>query len=805
MNRLKGGLSLSSGIYLALIWALTFGLAIATSTTHRVTKLTAGDGSAFAHFGSAVALDGDWVVVGAKWANAAYLFARNQGGDDQWGQVAKLTAGDGGTGVDFGWSVSLSGETVVVGAPLVNSGRGAAYLFARNQGGSDNWGQVKKLTATDGAAGDGFGRSVQLAGDHVVVGAPGVDVDGNNDQGVVYLFARNEGGNDQWNLVKKLTALDGSADDEFGFAVGMSGARIVVGAPSAGVSSFSDGAAYLFAQNQGGSGNWGEVTKLSAADGASHNQFGWSVAIHGDTVVVGALRGDGENGDEGAVYLFRRNQDNDEDWPLEAKLTASDGLVEDFFGTSSAVYSDSVLIGSWRAIIEGQPDQGAAYLFQRHQGGSNHWGQFAKLTAPDGAGFDGLGWSVALNRQTALAGAFLANVGSNSDQGAAYLYPRPILLPYYLPLILKGYPPAPPTPTPTPTFPCAPQHLTDIPVGNQPRGLTVDEARVRVYVANYAGSSISIIDGHRNAVISTVTHFPHISAPTGIVYDPANDMIWTANSGSDNTGNFYWLTPINAGTLSVGAPLPLAQEPGGLAFNPVDQHLYLTHPTHNTVSVISPTQASLINTIAVGQRPINLAVHRHTGLVYVANFDSRSVSVLNKSGLLFEIPLAFDSDQPFGVAVDDVLDNVVYVSTVKSFRLETIDIDNNHQVLPWHEIRRSNGQGVPLRALALNLTLDTADGGHLWTTTSTGDMGSATQILLIPKGYRSGFSLPIPNNYADPTGGGLLAAGISINTQLDRTYISLPASGAVRVFGDRDGGCTQPFKPGHGLLITSEP
>jgi YVTN family beta-propeller protein len=379
----------------------------------------------------------------------------------------------------------------------------------------------------------------------------------------------------------------------------------------------------------------------------------------------------------------------------------------------------------------------------------------------------------------------------------------------YLPLILKNFPspPSPPsTPTAVPSFPCAPQRLTDIPVGNQPRGLAVDEARTRVYAANYAGGSVSIIDGHSNTVIKTVTNFPAISAPTGVAYDPASDTIWVGNTGSTNGLNTYWLTPIDAATFAVGATVPVGQEPWGIAFNPVDKQIYVANLGDDTVSVISPTLNSVVKTVAVGQRPYNLAVHRQTGRVYVANFGAKNVSVLGPGGLfLFNVSLDFGSDEPFGIAVDDVLDNYVYVTTVKSYRIETIDIDNGHQLLPWHEVKRLNDTGAPMRALALNLTLDTADGGHLWTTTSTGDMSDFTQVLLIPKGYRSGFNQPTPDTYDDPSGGGLLSAGVAVNTVIDRAYVSLPASNAVRVFGDRNGACVLPFLTGDKIIVVPKP
>ncbi|MCB0155948.1 MAG: hypothetical protein KDF65_14225 [Anaerolineae bacterium] len=809
MSCVKVSSRLKSGGWLALLGALVVlvGVPLAALATGHTGKLTAPDGTAGDQLGSAVAVSQETALVGANRADlatnanqgAAYVFGRDQGGANQWGQVAKLTATDGAANDEFGFSVALDGPLAVVGAHFAavggNAGQGAAYVFARDQGGANQWGQVIKLTATDGAAGDGFGRSVAIAGETVIVGASGAAVGGNAGQGAAYVFERDQGGANQWGQVTKLTAADGAANNEFGFSVGLSGQTALVGAPSASVNSFADGAAYLFERDQGGANQWGQVTRLNAADGLTHNQFGWSAAIAGERLVVGALRGDaGSGSDQGAAYVFERDQGGANQWGQVTKLTASDALVEDFFGGDVALTADMIVVGAWQAIIEGSPNQGAAYVFARNWGGLNQWGQRAKLTASDGAGFDGFGWAVAIDGETTLAGAFLANVEGHSDQGAAYLYPVSPLTAMYLPTIFKAFP----TDSPEPSFPCAPHYLTDISVGYEPRGVAVDEARARVYVANYGGSSVSIIEGHSNTVLTTVTHIPNISAPTGLAYDSASDSIWLANSGSDSGGNFYWLTPIAADTLAVGPPIPVGQEPWGVVFNPVDRQVYVANRGDDSVSVISPTLGSVVNTIPVGASPYNLAVHRQSGLVYVANYGSNSVSVLNGSGLgsglELTIPLAYDSDQPFGIAVDDVLDNYVYVSTVKSFRLETIDIDQNHQLRPWTAFRRVNGHGAPLRALALNMTLDTGDGGHLWTTTSTGDMSDATQVLLIPKGFAGGFSRPIPVAYDDPTGGGLLAAGIGVDTNLDRTYVSLPGSDLVRVFGDRNGGCPTSFK-----------
>jgi uncharacterized protein (DUF2345 family) len=196
----------------------------------------------------------------------------------------------------FGWSVAISGDAIVVGAYMDDSVKGAAYVFARNQGGADLWGQVQKLTASDGDAQDGFGYSVAISGDTVVVGARGND----SYKGAAYVFARNQSGADQWGQVQKLTADDGMAFGGFGYEVAISDDTVLVGASDE-VDDFR-GAAYVFARNQGGADQWGQVKKLIAADRADWHYFGLSVAISGETIVVGAY---GDDGFRGAAYVYQ--------------------------------------------------------------------------------------------------------------------------------------------------------------------------------------------------------------------------------------------------------------------------------------------------------------------------------------------------------------------------------------------------------------------------------------------------------------------------------------------------------------------
>jgi len=209
--------------------------------------------------------------------------------------------------------VAISGDTVVVGAEEEDGtgyNFGAAYLFERNQGGADNWGEVKKLTASDGADDDRFGCSVAISGDTVVVGAYGEDGAGAT-RGAAYVYERNYDPSnpstplaDNWGQVKKLTASDGEDYDGFGNSVAISGDTVAVGASGEDGAGNYRGAAYLFERNWGGADNWGEVQKLTASDGADDDHFGFSVAISGDTVVVGARYKDGAGTNRGAAYVF---------------------------------------------------------------------------------------------------------------------------------------------------------------------------------------------------------------------------------------------------------------------------------------------------------------------------------------------------------------------------------------------------------------------------------------------------------------------------------------------------------------------
>jgi hypothetical protein len=393
-------------------------------------KLTASDGATNDEFGLTVSISGDTAIVGARRdddngneSGSAYIFERNQGGANNWGEVKKLTPSDGAADDEFGFSVAISGDTAIVGARLddhnFDTQSGSAYIFERNQGGADNWGQVKKLTASDARFGDEFGFSVALSGDAAIVGSR---LDRAEDFGAAYIFERHQGGANNWGEVKKLTASDKGVAEEFGFSVAIGGDTAIVGA-RLDERFISAGSAYLFERNHGGANNWGEIRKLTASDAAAGDQFGYHVALNGDTAIVGAPFDDDNGNQSGSAYLFDRNQGGANNWGEVKKLAASDAAFDYVFGVSVALSGDRAIVGA-----NGESSStGAAYSFERNLGGANNWGEVNKLTASDRAQAERFGSSVAVSGDTAIVGApFDDDNGFHS--GSAYVFGEPDLV-----------------------------------------------------------------------------------------------------------------------------------------------------------------------------------------------------------------------------------------------------------------------------------------------------------------------------------------------------------------------------------------
>jgi hypothetical protein len=297
-------------------------------------------------------------------SGSAYVFRRDQGGPDNWGQIAKITAADGAAYAYFGWSVTISADTAVVGADGDDDNgedSGSAYVFQREHGGTDAWGQVSKITPVDGAEEDYFGTSVSISGNTAVVGAYGDDYSG-TDSGSAYVFQRDQGGPNAWGQLTKIAATDGAAGDEYGYSVSINGDITVVGAPKDDDNNTNSGSAYILQRDQSGPNAWAQTAKITAADGEYGDSFGGSVAISGDIVVVGAY-GDDDNGSyTGSAYVFRRDQGGPDAWGQVAKITAAGGAVVDYFGWSVSISGDNAIVGGWGDNDLGEY-AGAAYVF----------------------------------------------------------------------------------------------------------------------------------------------------------------------------------------------------------------------------------------------------------------------------------------------------------------------------------------------------------------------------------------------------------------------------------------------------------
>lgn len=288
-------------------------------------KLVASDGAEGDNFGWSVALNTDRAIVGAYGENsyrgAGYVFVKI---GNIWSEEQKLVATDGAELDQLSYSVSLTEDTALLGAPGNDSYRGAAYAFVKS---GSSWIEKQKLLVNNGSADDHFGDSVAVGVDRALVGAPGQD----NSRGAVYGFA-NRGGS--WTEEQRLLASDGSERDHFGNSVSLSAGRALVGAY------WDDdfrGAAYVFVDSDGA---WGEQQKLVASDGVGGDRFGNSLSLNADRALIGAV---GYDSNRGAAYVFAREGSS---WAEAQKLVASDGVSPDLFSWSVSLADNRALVGA---------------------------------------------------------------------------------------------------------------------------------------------------------------------------------------------------------------------------------------------------------------------------------------------------------------------------------------------------------------------------------------------------------------------------------------------------------------------------
>ena len=368
-----------------------------------------------------------------------------------WNEIIKVVASDRNSNDWFGYSVAISGNYAVIGSrkgetdengfnPLTSAG--CAYVFERASSGT--WFQKQKLVSSDRAVGDEFGFSVSISGSSILIGAPQEDEDalGGNykpSSGSCYVFQRNSSG--IWSQTQKIVNLDrGPVDDNFGWSVSISGDNLIVGArqerdDELGANTISAaGAAYIFSRNA--SGVWIESQKLVGSHRGIAYQFGVSVSISVDMAAVGSFwdekNSSGGNNltKAGAVYLFEKNLSGV--WVLNEKLVASDRDSNDIFGASVSISGDNLIVGASQEDHDSigsnsMLNSGAAYIFSKSPAG--FWTQSAKLVAADRDINDNFGNSVSISGNRAIVSALSEDEDQNgmntmSNSGSSYIFEK---------------------------------------------------------------------------------------------------------------------------------------------------------------------------------------------------------------------------------------------------------------------------------------------------------------------------------------------------------------------------------------------
>ena len=421
-------------------------------------KLVATDAAPNDNFGMEMALKGDLALIGARYKNssvthagAVYIFERD---GLTWNQQAKLTASDPVAEDEFGTAIAISGNTIAVGAwQDEGTNGGSTYIFERDSSNPNNWNQIKKITSQDSDNGDFFGMDVDIDGDTLVVGAGRDDEKGLN-AGSAYIFERNAGGNNNWGQMQKLLPSDGAAGDDFGVRVQLCGDTLAVG--SAQPNSVGSGAIYLFHRE---GGVWTQTKKITASDGAPGDMFGWYFSLTTDTLAVSAV---GHNSmgaaDAGAVYIFKHNGS---DWAQVDKIFPAGLAAGDYFGSGVALTSTSLLAGARYSDANGY-NSGAAYAYNLITGtptpsstptvtptptatstptptrtptatftpvdtpipGTGWWIEEGRLIADDEVSGDTFGDYVVMDGDTALISSSYANPNGITDAGAAYVFEK---------------------------------------------------------------------------------------------------------------------------------------------------------------------------------------------------------------------------------------------------------------------------------------------------------------------------------------------------------------------------------------------
>jgi hypothetical protein len=375
-------------------------------------KIMAGDPHEHDCFGRSLAMTSKYIIAGAKGddtgakdSGAAYVFEERNG---DYVQLAKLKADRPHINDYFGFSVAIDGDTAVVGAWQDKDkgvDTGAVYVFARQ---GDSWPLQAKLTADDASDFAHFGYAVGISGDRIVVGAR-EDQHRAPSAGAAYVFIRN---GDRWIQEARLDASAAIRKQQFGWSVAIDADRVLIGAIGDKVGSVDSGAAYVFARTYSG---WELIDRLAPPDPKKEQRFGYAVSLQGNAAVVGAYRDSAGGYEAGAAYVYEANRGR---WSAGVKVLPSDSRASQYFGWSVAIDGDRLAVGAWYDGDGSADPLGSVYVF--HKSGKR-WVEEKKLIANERTPMHLFGWAVAVSGSTVSVGARLDDEAAK-QAGAVYLY-----------------------------------------------------------------------------------------------------------------------------------------------------------------------------------------------------------------------------------------------------------------------------------------------------------------------------------------------------------------------------------------------
>jgi hypothetical protein len=349
-----------------------------------------------------------------------------------WAQVALLTAGDADPNDQFGASVSMLGDRLLVGAPMDDqdgNNAGGAYVFDRDPV-TGTWSESAKLRPDDPFPSRQLGYSVSLGADRALAGAP-YDSKAINAAGAAYVFTRDAAG--AWSQEARIPNPSNDLGDLFGWSVSLDGDRALVGAPKDDDAATDAGAAFVLERDPA-TGAWSQAAKLVPADGAPDEQFGYSAALRGDRALIGAIHDDERGARAGAAYLFERDPATGT-WSQTTKILPTVSGPNDQFGLSVALSDDGseALVGA--TFFDDVAGSFGVGVVRRFTLGAAAATQVERLDPSDGGAGDFFGRSVDFAGDTAVVGS------SNHDRvrGAVYLYAEDDLAPCADPQALTTY------------------------------------------------------------------------------------------------------------------------------------------------------------------------------------------------------------------------------------------------------------------------------------------------------------------------------------------------------------------------------